>query len=1028
MPARHNRQIASLFLSLLLISGLLAAQAPSSSQIQAALVHPDPKRAQKAVERGQKAEAAGRIEEALAAYDEAARFAPQDITIVGRGAALRSKLVRSHVDAAERAAVEGYLDRATKELGVALRLDPGNSVVTERLAQIKAMDEESAGQPEAEIPGLPKLQPKSGKHSLNLRGDTKAAYEQVAALWGVKVAFDTDLPPHRMRLRVDDVSFETAMSLLGSQTGTFWRALNSVLMFVAPDTPDKRRQYALEAEQIFPLSSAVSSEDMTEILRILREITEATHIELNSANHSITMRDTPEKLALAGKVIRELEKTRGEVMLDIQLLEVDRNTARKLGLEVPTSEKLITIPSNLLTQLKQAKDIGALTTLLAGIFGSSSGFPAVILLGGGQSSFLLTLPSTVADYSDALSLARSGQQVLLRAQDGKPASFFLGERYPITLSLLSGSLGTGGFTGSVGGGRGGGGTSIQFPTTDYAVGNGPVALVVADFNNDGLNDLAVVNENDNSVSILLNQSANSGTFVQATNSPISLGALPASIPTRPPAITSGVLTSSGFHDLLITDPTTNTVKVLLGNGDGTFKTPLSSIPVGAEPSAIVTGDFNNDAILDFAVTNFGDSTVSIFNGNADASGHGDGTFTQSASSPIALPVGSLNPVAMTRADFDANKLPDLAILTNNNAPANPGNVVILLNNPAGTFTPAGTATPVGHGPVAIDSGDVNGDGIPDVAVVNQGDNTVAILLNHGDGTLFAGPNPTLATGTTPSGLTIADFDQDGIADIATANEGANTFSLYKGLGGGNFLLVAEPLVGTNPTAIAATSLTHAQFLDLVTTDNPPGSAGQVTVVLSSVVVSAGSSGGGGGLAQQAYPASQYEDIGLKIKATPWLHPNHEVTLQLDFEIRGLSGTAVNGIPVISNRTFSQTVRLKEDEPTLVGAVTDLSISGSFSGLPGLSQLPGIGYAFGARNKSLQDTELMILMTPRRLRFPERNARLIYAGRGDRSSATPSGPSPAAPPAAPAPAPPPAQPAPETTPPPSPNPPPPQSLP
>src|SRR5262249_15268844 len=149
--------------------------------------------------------------------------------------------------------------------------------------------------------------------------------------------------------------------------------------------------------------------------------------------------------------IRQIDKERGEVMLEIELLEVDNDTARKLGITPPSGTTFFTIPPNILNQIKAAKDLTTITTLLAGIFGTpaagalASGalIPPVIAVGGGRTTFLLTLPTAAADFSDALSLVKSGRQVLLRAQDGKPATFFVGDRFPITLSLLSGSIGGG---------------------------------------------------------------------------------------------------------------------------------------------------------------------------------------------------------------------------------------------------------------------------------------------------------------------------------------------------------------------------------------------------------------------------------------------------------------------------------------------------------------------------------------------------------------------------------------------------------
>ena len=146
--------------------------------------------------------------------------------------------------------------------------------------------------------------------------------------------------------------------------------------------------------------------------------------------------------------------------------------------------------------------------------------------------------------------------------------------------------------------------------------------------------------------------------------------------------------------------------------------------------------------------------------------------------------------------------------------------------------------------------------------------------------------------------------------------------------------------------------------------------------------------------QQPYPGSEYLDLGVKVKATPVLHANNEVTLQLEFEIRALAGTSINGIPIISNRTLTQTVRVKEDQPTLLGGLTDREETRAITGLPGFATLPVVGYAFGTRSTSLMDTELVILITPRRLRGPGQTGRSVYVGRGD---ATPAHGGAAAPP-------------------------------
>jgi Flp pilus assembly secretin CpaC len=998
---RTLRLSTSLLLSLLLCQQL-PAQAPS--QLQAATVRPDLKRAQKAAERAGKAEAAWRFDEALAAYDEAARYAPQDAAIVERGATLRSKLVRAYVEAAERDALAGHLNEATEELGTALQVDPGNTTVQERLAQLKAMDDESRARPKAAISGMPKLQPQPGKRNLNLRGDTKTVYEQLASLFGVKATFDPDLTPKSVHLQVDGVDFSTAVALLGSQSATFWRPVNPTLMFIAPDTLEKRRQYALEAEQTFPLSAAVGPEDVTEMLRVLRDITGGTRIDIDTRSRTITMRDTPERLALAGELIEQLEKARGEVMLEIELLEVDRNKARALGITPPASTQLLGLNTSDLNKLKSSTTLTNLLTNVQQVFAARgfSGIPSFVLLGGGLSTFLLTVPSSTANFSDSLSLVKSGRQVLLRAQNGKPASFFVGDRFPITLSLLSGSLGNGGALTGVPG-------STIFPTTIIAVDKNPSALAANNFTGGSLPDLAVVfdnpfdpnNPSTNTFAILQNQG--NGNFAQLTPSPITLGANE----TGQVAIGTGVFRNTNTKcptsqppDVVLVNSTSNNISVLLGDGDANCKptgffteAPGSPIPVGTStnlannPSSVVVADFNGDGFLDIAIANQGDNSISLFRGN------GDGTFKEFPGSPFKLTntttISEIAPVAMVSGNF-RNKTNtinnaaevDLAVVNQSSH-----NVSILLssvdNNLNVTFTEApNSPISVGTTPVAIATGDLNADGVPDIAVVNQGDNTISVLLGSAnlDGTFAAATGSPLPTAATPAGIVIANFANGAVPGIAVTNKGSNTIGVYVGLGNGTFASRIELNTPAQPSAVIASVLTSSGLPDVALTAAGSTSNQGVVAVIQDSTTFANSTVNG--VAQTPYPASEYVDLGVKIKATPTLHPNNEVTLLLEFEIRSLSGSSVNGIPIISNRTLTQTVRVKQDEPTLIGGLTDVEQTRSVTGLPGFAEIPIAGYLFGGRNNSFQDTELLILVTPRKLRLADHLTRTIFAGRGE----------------------------------------------
>src|SRR6185437_2058079 len=461
---------------------------------------------------------------------------------------------------------------------------------------------------------------------------------------------------------------------------------------------------------------------------------------------------------------------------------------------------------------------------------------------------LATMPGAVAAFSDTLNVVKSGKRVLLRAEDDKPVTFFVGDRVPIPLAQFSSGLTSSSFIPNV--------SSSLFPRTDFATGKNPVAIVAADFNADGNVDLANANHDDNTVSIFLGNG--DGTFTGKGILASGLG---------PIALVTADFNNDSIPDIAVVNETDDTVSIFLGNGDGTF-TLKGTFAAGKNPVAVVTADFNGDGHTDLAVVNQGDNTVSILLGN------GDGTFQ-----PQTVISTGQGPSAVATADFNNDGKADLAI-TNQSA----NTVSIFLGNGDGTFAGNGTL-PTGTLPVAIAAGqfDINTNTNVGLAVVNQTDNTISNFLGNGDGTFTASGTSALSvsatTGNKPVAIAAGDFNVDGRTDIAISDENADLVDVLIGNGDGTFASPLQLPTGTGPVGLVTGEfLGAAHPPDLAVTDS---TANTISVILDNATFSSTNSA----VAPIPFPSSQYEDIGLKMKATPHMHADGDVTIELHFELR-----------------------------------------------------------------------------------------------------------------------------------------------
>ena len=308
-----------------------------------------------------------------------------------------------------------------------------------------------------------------------------------------------------------------------------------------------------------------------------------------------------------------------------------------------------------------------------------------------------------------------------------------------------------------------------------AAGIFPYQVVSADFNGDGIPDLAVLDAcspnpdcgaKNGVVTTLLGNG--NGTFTATATTPAG--------GYDPYGIVVGDFNGDGIPDLAVLDSNDSTknfsITVLVGDGTGNFTIKTSGPFTGDHAFALATIDFDGNGILDLAVVNESSNSVTLLRGK------GDGTFT---ALPVSLATG-IGPHAIAVADFNGDGIPDLAVVNDGSSAG--GTVTVLLGNGDGTFLPAAKSPPTGIQPISITVGDFNGDGIPDLATANSGDNankfkgTVTVLLGNGDGTFT--PTTTSPVTVAPAkSVAVADFTGDGVSDLAVANV-AESDGTYEG--------------------------------------------------------------------------------------------------------------------------------------------------------------------------------------------------------------------------------------------------------
>lgn len=327
----------------------------------------------------------------------------------------------------------------------------------------------------------------------------------------------------------------------------------------------------------------------------------------------------------------------------------------------------------------------------------------------------------------------------------------------------------------------------------FAAGSRPVALVLADVNHDGKLDIVTANADSSDLSVLIGRG--DGSFAAPRQLPLGF---------HPVALALASLNDDAWPDLAVAgsdDAGNGEVSLLLGNGDGTFRTQWTFFTT-QQPTDLLVKDVNGDGRVDLIVSEVdgaGAGSVERFLRRSD------GSLVQ----PQHYPVGT-SPSDLALRDVNRDQAPDLLV-----ANAGSNDVSVLLNTGNGGFRPGGSF-PVGIGPSSIEVTDINGDGFNDILTVNAGSSDFSVLA--GDGTGLFQPLSPADSAARPTALALGDVNGDGIPDVVSISQAASLATVQLGNGDGSFQTGQAFATGAGPAAVTVADINGDHKLDLIIAD------------------------------------------------------------------------------------------------------------------------------------------------------------------------------------------------------------------
>jgi general secretion pathway protein D len=389
--------------------------------------------AKKLYDAGELAEAKEDIITAYEDYAQAFKKDPNNLRYKTAWQRTRFAAGAAHVSRGEKLRQQGNNSGALTEFVHALDIDPSNEVAQQDIQEIKKKlsipfpDKEISVSPDeqsrvSDMGGPVLLKPISNEPiTLHMTEDSKIVFETVGKASGINVLFDPEYTSKRIQVGLANVSLRDALRILATLSGTFWHAITPNTIFVAADTRAKRQQLEDQAVQAFYLSNVSQQNDLNDIQTALRNLLPNARLYGVPSQNAIVMHATPDELLLSQRLIEDLDKPRPEVVVDVSLIEVDRDRTRTIGLELPGSFSVALQPPNATsTSGSTTTASGTTQNLTLNNLANLNGTEFAVTVGAATANLLLTDSNT-----------KVLQNPTIRATDGQKANLKVGQRIPV---------------------------------------------------------------------------------------------------------------------------------------------------------------------------------------------------------------------------------------------------------------------------------------------------------------------------------------------------------------------------------------------------------------------------------------------------------------------------------------------------------------------------------------------------------------------------------------------------------------------